>query len=86
MSTTVVPQAMDENTCKESRMVVQPVQLTCPFPRERLRGNWGVTEVADAADTVKELGKKGVIDPSRAAIRGGSAGEPYSLLLLVRHV
>ena len=45
------------------------------FNRERLRGNWGVVEVADAARTVKELGERGLIDPARATIRGGSAGE-----------
>jgi len=42
--------------------------------RDRLRGKWGVAEVADAARTVKELGERGLIDPARATIRGGSAG------------
>lgn len=42
---------------------------------ECLRGQWGVAEVADAADSIKELGDLGVIDPSRSVIRGGSAGE-----------
>ncbi|KAG8860200.1 hypothetical protein FRB91_004593 [Serendipita sp. 411] len=48
--------------------------------RERLRGKWGIAEVADAADVVKELGEQGVIDPKRVAIRGGSAGG-YTVLM-----
>ena len=43
--------------------------------RDRLRGEWGVAEVADAARTVQELGERGLIDPARATIRGGSAGK-----------
>lgn len=42
--------------------------------QERLRGQWGVADVLDAALAVKELGEKGIIDPKRAVIRGGSAG------------
>jgi hypothetical protein len=53
--------------------------MVTDFNRERLRGNWGVAEVADAARTVKELGERGLIDPARATIRGGSAGE-YQVL------
>jgi len=49
--------------------------------RERLRGKWGVAEVADAAHTVKELGERGLIDPARATIRGGSAGEDITATL-----
>lgn len=45
-----------------------------PYSRERLRGKWGIVEVADAADSVRELGNRGLIDASRAMIRGGSAG------------
>ncbi|KAG8814032.1 hypothetical protein FRC17_001312, partial [Serendipita sp. 399] len=48
--------------------------------RERLRGKWGVADVADAAEVVKELGAQGAIDPKRVAIRGGSAGG-YTVLM-----
>ncbi|PVF98598.1 alpha/beta-hydrolase [Serendipita vermifera] len=48
--------------------------------RERLRGQWGVAEVNDAADSVKELGDRGLIDGNRATIRGGSAGG-YTVLM-----
>jgi dipeptidyl aminopeptidase/acylaminoacyl peptidase len=33
-----------------------------------------VVEVNDAADAVKQLSDRGLIDPNRTAIRGGSAG------------
>jgi dipeptidyl aminopeptidase/acylaminoacyl peptidase len=44
------------------------------FPRERLVGSWGVFDVNDAADAVNQLGKRELIDPKRAVIRGESAG------------
>ncbi|MCH7230841.1 prolyl oligopeptidase family serine peptidase [Glycomyces sp. L485] len=42
--------------------------------RERLRGQWGVVDVEDCAAAAKALADEGVADPSRLAIRGGSAG------------
>ncbi len=42
--------------------------------RERLRGQWGVVELADAVAAVDFLAAAGRIDPRRVAIRGGSAG------------
>lgn len=44
------------------------------FTRERLVGSWGIFDVNDAADTVSQLGKRGLIDPKRTVIRGESAG------------
>ncbi len=42
--------------------------------RERLRGEWGVADRADAVAAVDFLAAAGYIDPRRVAIRGGSAG------------
>ncbi|UED87215.1 prolyl oligopeptidase family serine peptidase [Streptomyces profundus] len=42
--------------------------------RERLRGNWGVVDVADCAAVARGLVAEGAADPARLAIRGGSAG------------
>ncbi|WP_277680850.1 prolyl oligopeptidase family serine peptidase [Saccharomonospora azurea] len=42
--------------------------------RERLRGQWGVVDVADCATVAQALVDEGVADPRRLAIRGGSAG------------
>ncbi|KZV90868.1 alpha/beta-hydrolase [Exidia glandulosa HHB12029] len=41
---------------------------------DRLNGKWGLVDVNDCVEAVKQLGKQGLIDPSRVAIRGGSAG------------
>jgi dipeptidyl aminopeptidase/acylaminoacyl peptidase len=42
--------------------------------RERLNGQWGVVDVADALAAVDHLVAAGRVDPERVAIRGGSAG------------
>lgn len=42
--------------------------------RERLTGNWGVMDVSDCADGARHLIERGLVDPSRIAIRGSSAG------------
>ncbi|MCI1641049.1 MAG: prolyl oligopeptidase family serine peptidase [Actinomyces sp.] len=42
--------------------------------RERLTGNWGIMDVADCADGARYLIRQGLVDPSRVAIRGASAG------------
>jgi len=42
--------------------------------RERLNGNWGLTDVADCVNSARWLAERGVVDPERLAIRGGSAG------------
>jgi dipeptidyl aminopeptidase/acylaminoacyl peptidase len=42
--------------------------------RERLRGQWGVVDVADCAAVAEALAAEGTADPERLAIRGGSAG------------
>jgi dipeptidyl aminopeptidase/acylaminoacyl peptidase len=40
----------------------------------KLRGNWGVCDVEDAASGVRHLADAGRIDPERTVIMGGSAG------------
>ncbi|HMN69787.1 MAG TPA: prolyl oligopeptidase family serine peptidase, partial [Bdellovibrionales bacterium] len=50
--------------------------------RERLRDNWGVVDVGDCAAAVRTLGARGLIDPKRVAIRGGSAGGYTTLAAL----
>jgi dienelactone hydrolase len=47
--------------------------------RERLRDNWGIVDVEDAINAAQYLIDKGLADPKRVAIRGGSAGG-YSTL------
>lgn len=42
--------------------------------RERLRGQWGVVDVADVAAAARGLAAEGRADPARIAIAGGSAG------------
>jgi dipeptidyl aminopeptidase/acylaminoacyl peptidase len=40
----------------------------------KLRGNWGVCDMEDAAAAVRQLADAGRIDPDRTVIMGGSAG------------
>ena len=42
--------------------------------RERLRGQWGVVDLADTVAAVRHLVETGRVDPRRVVIRGGSAG------------
>jgi len=42
--------------------------------RERLRGQWGVVDVEDTVAVLQGLADRGLADPRRLAIRGGSAG------------
>ena len=42
--------------------------------RERLRGGWGVVDLADTVAAVRFLVATGRVDPRRVVIRGGSAG------------
>ncbi|WP_439510162.1 S9 family peptidase [Marinimicrobium koreense] len=42
--------------------------------RERLKGNWGVTDVIDVSSGAEALAQQGLADPERCAIRGSSAG------------
>jgi dipeptidyl aminopeptidase/acylaminoacyl peptidase len=42
--------------------------------RERLKGQWGVVDVEDTAAAVRGLAERGLADPDRLAIEGGSAG------------
>lgn len=51
--------------------------------RDALRGNWGVTDVADVVEVVEDLAEAGLIDRSRVAIKGGSAGGYTTLQALV---
>ncbi len=42
--------------------------------RQRLNGNWGVVDVDDCCNGALYLVEKGLVDPNRLIIRGGSAG------------
>ena len=53
--------------------------------RERLRGQWGIVDVADAIAAVDHLVAAGRVDPQRVAIRGGSAGGFTALAALAFH-
>ncbi|WP_392542203.1 alpha/beta hydrolase family protein [Oryzobacter telluris] len=47
--------------------------------RDRLRGSWGVVDIDDTVTGALSLASAGLVDPTRLAIRGGSAGG-YSVL------
>jgi dipeptidyl aminopeptidase/acylaminoacyl peptidase len=53
--------------------------------RERLRGGWGVVDVADCVDAARFAADEGLADPARLAIRGGSAGGYTTLCALTFH-
>jgi acetyl esterase/lipase len=42
--------------------------------RQRLYGQWGIVDVEDCIAAVRSLVERGLVDPARVAIRGGSAG------------
>lgn len=48
--------------------------------RHRLDGQWGVVDVTDCVTLVEDLARRGEVDGTRAAIRGGSAGGFTALL------
>ncbi len=50
--------------------------------RERLKDTWGITDVDDCANGALFLANKGLADPTRLAIRGGSAGGYTTLAAL----
>ena len=52
--------------------------------RERLDGAWGVVDVDDVIAAARSLADTGLADPTRIAIRGGSAGGWTVLSALVR--
>ncbi|MBW4493350.1 MAG: S9 family peptidase [Oscillatoria princeps RMCB-10] len=50
--------------------------------RQRLDGQWGVLDVADCASGARYLAERGLVDGSRLAIAGGSAGGYTTLCAL----
>lgn len=50
--------------------------------RERLRGAWGIVDVADCAGGATAMAERGKADPQRLGIRGGSAGGYTTLAAL----
>jgi hypothetical protein len=73
MSIMVVPPGTDGRTGEFFDRLWDQYRLTVIFS-ERLAGKWGVTDVEDCVSAVFELGRAGLVDPKRVAIRGGSAG------------
>lgn len=53
--------------------------------RERLRGQWGVVDVEDCVAGARFLAERGLADPARLTISGGSAGGYTTLCALVFH-
>ena len=53
--------------------------------RDRLKGNWGITDVADCVNGARHLVATGAADPDRLIIRGGSAGGYTTLAALTFH-
>jgi len=52
--------------------------------RDLLKGAWGVVDVADCLAAARWLAQRGVVDGTRLAIRGGSAGGYTTLAALAR--
>jgi dipeptidyl aminopeptidase/acylaminoacyl peptidase len=50
--------------------------------RKRLEGTWGITDVEDCANGALALAARGLVDPARLAIRGGSASGYTTLCAL----
>jgi dipeptidyl aminopeptidase/acylaminoacyl peptidase len=50
--------------------------------RKRLEGTWGITDVEDCANGALALVARGLVDPTRLAIRGGSASGYTTLCAL----
>src|SRR5262249_47281328 len=50
--------------------------------RERLSGRWGIVDRDDCANAARYLVERGLADPQRLAIRGGSAGGYTTLCAL----
>ena len=53
--------------------------------RDSLKGNWGVYDTDDCIAAVDHLSKKGLVDSSRVAIKGGSAGGYTTINALTFH-
>ena len=53
--------------------------------RDRLKGQWGVVDVADCVNAARYLIDKGMVDGNRCAIRGGSAGGFTVYSALIHH-
>lgn len=53
--------------------------------RRLLQGGWGVVDVEDAVAAARHLADAGLVDPTRLAIRGGSAGGYTTLAALCFH-
>lgn len=52
--------------------------------RDRLKGQWGVVDVADTVAVMEHLVSEGIADPNRLGIEGGSAGGWTTLACLTR--
>ena len=53
--------------------------------REALKGQWGVVDVDDCVAGARHLAARGMVDPERLVIRGGSAGGLTTLCALTFH-
>ena len=62
---------MAENMCMGFKLAQC---ATLMIVSDRLRGEWGIVDVDDTVECVKQVVKQGLIDENRVVIRGGSAG------------
>lgn len=53
--------------------------------RKALDGRWGELDVEDCVEGAKAMASRGIADPSRLAIKGGSSGGLTVLNALIRH-
>ena len=65
---------MGRNMCRSAKVhsavISDFVRLS-----NRLRGQWGIVDVDDTVECVKQIVKQGLVDEKRVVIRGGSAGK-----------
>ena len=52
--------------------------------RNKLKGQWGIADTEDCLAAARFLADKGVVDPNRLAIKGGSAGGFTTLCALTK--
>jgi dipeptidyl aminopeptidase/acylaminoacyl peptidase len=53
--------------------------------QDALKGQWGIVDVEDCVNGARTLAERGLVDPERLIIRGGSAGGFTTLCALANH-
>jgi dipeptidyl aminopeptidase/acylaminoacyl peptidase len=53
--------------------------------RDKLKGTWGLVDIEDCVDAARHLAERGLADPDRLAVTGGSAGGFVVMAALAFH-